>query len=606
MCVHIFGAVSSPSCANFALRQTVIDNQGCNPEASQAVLSNFYVDDMLKSEDSVGAAVAKIASVQQLCSSGGFNLTNFVCSNTNVINSIPISKRSGIVVKEFNKVEPIERALGVHWCLDADTLGFRITLQDSPLTRRGILSTISSIYDPFGFAGPFLLKGRKILQAITSLKDGWDSKVPDDLADAWVAWRAHLPRLQDISVPRCYKPLNFDSVSQSSLHTFSDASEIGYGVASYLRQVDVSGLVNVSLVLGKSRVTPMKPVTIPRLELTAAVVAVKAGAMIKEELMIPYLQEWYWTDSKISLGYIMNDTRRFRVFVANRAQKIRAYSGKHQWNYVATNENPADLASRGLTVDDDRGVSHWLKGPAFLRKSEPFLAPTDFAGIIPDDDPEVRNSQVTQFSVQAARIDESFCLISMLENRLSSWNKIVRVVATMKRFCVRARKREDLSNSFTLSTADIKDAEILIIRLIQEKYLGAELVTYGSKRGPQRMANKKRRHEGCLWRLDPILDDNRILRVGGRMRKSGICDMIKHPIILPKGCILSRRIAEHHHYIVKHSGRTSTLNSIRQHGYWIVSATTMVRSIINFCVPCRILRGKLGEQRMADLPEERF
>ena len=167
-------------------------------------------------------------------------------------------------LKDLNQTtEYIERALGVHWCIEPDSLGFRITLQNTPLTRRGILSTISSIYDPLGIAGQFVLNGRKILQRITALKDGWDCKVPDDLAESWKEWRKSLPQLQNIFVQICYKPNSFQSVVRPSLHIFSDASEIGYGVACYLRQVDSHGKINVSLVFGKSRVAPTKYVTIP-------------------------------------------------------------------------------------------------------------------------------------------------------------------------------------------------------------------------------------------------------------------------------------------------------------------------------------------------------
>ena len=184
--------------------------------------------------------------------------------------------------KEISKSTSIERALGVHWCLESDVFSFRINLQDTPLTRRGILSTISSVYDPLGIASPFLLKGRKILQKITSLNDGWDSQVPEDLAHLWTTWRVQLPKLQNLSVKRCFKPIEFGKVESISLHLFSDASETGYGVACYLRQVDTNGTICVSLAFGKSRVAPLKSVTIPRLELTAATVSVKLGAMLKE------------------------------------------------------------------------------------------------------------------------------------------------------------------------------------------------------------------------------------------------------------------------------------------------------------------------------------
>ena len=293
------------------------------------------------------------------------------------------------------------------------------------------------------------------------------------------------------------------------------------------------------------------------------------------------------------------------MFVANRAQKIRAYMGKHQWKYVHTDENPADLTSRGLSFDDDKGIDHWLRGPSFLHKPVVASLPVD-CSIIPEDDPEIKHSPANQFSVQVAKLDKSFCLISVLEKRISSWMKVLRVIATMKRFCARAQNKEDRSSGVVLSSADIQAAQLLVIQLIQKKYLKTELTFYGSKGGGQRIANKKRRIEGRLWKLNPILDETGLLRVGGRMNKSDLCDAIKHPIILPKDCILSRRIAEYYHQEVKHCGRTSSLNSIRQHGFWIVNANTMIRSIIHSCVLCRIFRGKLGEQQMAELPEQRF
>ena len=109
-----------------------------------------------------------------------------VCKTPAVLDVVPVEKRSDISIKEISKTDPgmVERALGVNWCIESDKFGFRIQLQDTPLTRRGILSSISSVYDPLGIVGPFLLKGRKILQAITALNDGWDRAVPRDLATA--------------------------------------------------------------------------------------------------------------------------------------------------------------------------------------------------------------------------------------------------------------------------------------------------------------------------------------------------------------------------------------------------------------------------------------
>ena len=165
----------------------------------------------------------------------------------------------------------VERALGVSWCVEHDHFGFRVSLNDTPLTRRAILSSISSIYDPLGLISPFLLKGRKILQEITSEKDShWDDELKVEHIQAWRDWRESLFPLQSLRLDRCYKPNDFGDSIETTLHCFSDACQYGYGAACYLRQVNKNGKVHVSLVMGKSRVSPIKYTTIPRLELTAS------------------------------------------------------------------------------------------------------------------------------------------------------------------------------------------------------------------------------------------------------------------------------------------------------------------------------------------------
>jgi len=129
---------------------------------------NFYVDDLLKSKRSTESSVELISAIGQMCKAGGFHLTKFVSNDRRVLESVPVEDRSkGVRNLNFSQEAlPVERALGVHWCVENDTLGFRISLQDKPLTRRGVLSTVSSIYDPLGLASPFLLEGRRILQRL--------------------------------------------------------------------------------------------------------------------------------------------------------------------------------------------------------------------------------------------------------------------------------------------------------------------------------------------------------------------------------------------------------------------------------------------------------
>ena len=285
MTVHLFGATSSPGCANFALKRTADDfEELCGSEPAKFVKEDFYVDDGLKSVPSAVQASALIESTKCLLAKGGFNLHKFISNSKNVIKAIPKEQQaSGIKELDLSRdVLPIERALGVQWCVQSDSLQFRVVLKDKPLTRRGILSSISSIYDPLGLAAPFLLTGKQILQDLCRTQAAWDETVPDSIRERWEKWRRELHELAELKIRRCYKPENFSDVKSVELHSFSDASVNGYGQCSYLRMVNNRNEVHCTLVMAKSRVTPLKPVTVPRLELTAAVVSTKISFLPTE------------------------------------------------------------------------------------------------------------------------------------------------------------------------------------------------------------------------------------------------------------------------------------------------------------------------------------
>ena len=244
---------------------------------------------------------------------------------------------------------PIKKALGINWNIENDQLSFKVKLNEKPMTRRGILSPISKIYDPLGLAGPFLLKGKKILQYFCRKDYNWDEAVPDDSVTEWENSKKDLKLLENMKMNRSFKPEGFGGIVECSLHHFSDASRNGYGQASNLRLVDEKGTVHCSLVMGKSRVTPTKLVSIPRLELAAAALSVKISFTLRKELTIhPIIKEYFWTDSKVVLAYLNNDVKRFKVYLASRVQLIRDHSDSMQWNYIESKKNPADDTSRDL------------------------------------------------------------------------------------------------------------------------------------------------------------------------------------------------------------------------------------------------------------------
>jgi hypothetical protein len=337
MVVHLFGGVWSPSYTSFALKT----------EEEAIHISN---------------------ELRHLLSLGGFRLTKWVSNSRNVLLSIPQEERS----KECktldlkNQILPSERALGLRWDVELDQFGFQLTVKDEPLTKRGLLSIVSSVFDPLGFVGPYTLRAMMILQELCRQKCGWDDPLPDKQLAEWTNWLNDLNILEQFSVNRCLKPPGFGDHITAQLHHFSDASMSGYGVATYIRFVNKHGHVHCALVTSKCRLAPLRVMTIPRLELSAAALAVKLDSVLLHEFDIHLEDSVFWTDSSLVLQYIENTVKRFHTFVANRIVAIHTCSTPTQWRYVDSKSNPGDDASRGMTAEQQIRSQLWLYGPDFL------------------------------------------------------------------------------------------------------------------------------------------------------------------------------------------------------------------------------------------------
>ena len=598
MTVHLFGATSSPGCSNFALKATANDNETeLGTAAAEFVRRDFYVDDGLTSVDTVEEAIELVKNVKEMCRRGGFNLRKFTSNRKEVLEQIPIEDRAEDVknMDLGRDAIPVERALGVRWCPQLDVFQFHITLKDRPITRRGILSTISAIFDPQGFVAPVLLEGKTILQELCRNSIGWDDPVPEELRVRWTKWRNELEGLANHSIPRCYRPADFGKPVKAELHHFSDASLKGYGQCSYLRQVNDKGRVHCAFVMGKARVAPLKSVTVPRLELTAAVLSARVSRQLKRELDIELSDEIFWTDSKVVLGYIANSVRRFHIYVANRVQEIQEKSSLKQWRYVDTESNPADDASRGLRASE-LSKAKWSQGPEFLQKPEsewPSNKSSPNVKELPHGDPEVRKA-----AVLATNTPKPWPTLTQRLTYFADWLRAKRAVALCRRYLktLQAKAQRPMDKARLprkktfqpLSVQEIHDAEIVILKAVQDE---AQIDTATAS---------------PLGKLDPYADTQGIIRVGGRLKFSSLPRELTNPVILPKSGHVTDLIARHHHQLVNHQGKGSTLNEIRANGYWIIGASAVVSSLIYKCVTCRKLRGRPQEQRMSDLPEDRL
>ena len=365
MRVHLFGAASSPGCANYGLKHLAKLHKEDMPLGAQFILTDFYVDDGLLSVETVEKAIEISNEARTICQQGGLRLHKFTSNKEEVLKALPPEDcaTSFEQLRMGGDGSAISSTLGIQWNVAEDYFFFTIEDKACGLTRREILSKVASIYDPLGFLSPFTLCGKTILQQMCRKEMSWDDNLTPELLPRWEKWIADFQVITQLKIPRCIMPHHFNNM-RFELHHFSDASTSGYGQCSYARMIDMSGRVHCALLMGKSRVAPSKITTIPRLELAAAVVSVKVSTTLKKELRISPDKEVFWTDSKVVLGYISNDSKRFHMYVANRVQTIREDSDPSQWQYVDTKSNPADHASRGLTASRIED-SNLFTGPDF-------------------------------------------------------------------------------------------------------------------------------------------------------------------------------------------------------------------------------------------------
>ncbi len=378
--------------------------------------------------------------------------------------------------------------------------------------------------------------------------------------------------------------------------------------------------------LGKSRVAPLKQVTIPRMELTAATIAVKMDRMLRQELQINLEDSNFWTDSTTVLRYIENDSTRFKTFVANRVSLIREASKPSQWRYVSSADNPADQASRGLNADNLIESKNWIKGPSFLLKPqcEWSVRPEDSVSFAVDDRELKKISIVNAIGTQNTK-EGLECLVCYY----SSWQRlkkaVVRLTHLKEILLDLSRKRKEIQTRISQTERDPNIQNILVQKEMDtykrglkertptmEDMVNAELdlIHYRQKQKFQeerKMLQQGKMHvrkDSCIFRLDPYLEDG-VLSVGGRLSRSAMPEKSKHPIILHKDLRICSLILEHIHQDVGHLGQNSVLAKLRQK-YWLPQANSAVRRIIYACLICRRLHAKTGVQKMADLPEDRL
>lgn len=603
MKVHVFGNSPSPAVAIYGLRRAI--REGAPQHGADTinfVERHFYVDDGLISVPTDHEAIDLMRRTQSSLGESNLRLHKFASNSQTVLTAFP-PEDCETTAKDLDltgEVPLIQRSLGLLWEISTDTFTFHVLTETKPFTRRGVLSTVNGIFDPLGLLAPITIQGRALLRELTSELSDWDTPLPEGKLDMWDTWRESLQDLKQLHVPRTYSTMSPLKARHTELCVFSDASTKAIGAVAYLKTVQKDGQTEVGFVMGKARLAPQSEPTIPRLELCAAVLAVEMADLIQDELDVKFDAINFYSDSKVSLGYIHNETKRFYVYVHNRVQRIRQSSEPEQWHYVQSEENPADHASRSIPASR-LAQTTWFSGPSFLRLPPAEKAQTSerFNLIEPENDDEIR----PEVKTYKTYLNEETLTPDRFQ-RFSSLRSLLRGIAFLihiARSCKQTSKGSECSGwhrcKHPRTSEELEQAMRVVLQASQRSAFAKELAALQEQKPIPK--------NSCLQQLSPIIKNNMIC-VGGRLRHSNLEVGERHPVILPKDSHVSLLLTRHHHEQVKHQGRHITEGALRAAGLWVLGGKRLISSVLYNCVTCRKLRGKVEEQHMADLPSERL
>lgn len=580
-----FGMASAPFLPIRCLKQVALDNQTIYPTACESILNDFYVDDLLTGANNITDAISLKTSIELVLNSVGFKLRKWQSNEKAVLND---DVNNSDLIQFYNNND-INKTLGVTWDARRDTFQYTVKTIRTPhsLTKRAILSTIAQIYDPLGILSPIIITAKIIMQELWLCKLSWDESLPDDILQKFINYSNNLAKLNTITIPRF---MLIDNHIHIELHGFCDSSEKAYGSCIYIKSTDAMGNCIVNLVSSKSKVAPIKNVTLPRLELCAAVTLAKLVAKTVTALKLNINKTYLWSDSTITLNWLKSSPLKWKTFVANRVTEIQNLTTPNDWYHVKSLENPADLISRGTTAENLLNSCLWWHGPEWLTKTQVYPINSDQnIKINISNMPEVRKKAISTF-IATENYFESVI------NNFSSYERLLRVVSYCRRYVsnLKSKNRSEELIKGPLTVAELNSTLLFIVKTIQNNVFHSEILAI-SKNKPTKITS-----------LNPFIDNLGILRVGGRLGNS--CNFSydkRFPILLPNKHRFTEILLRHEHIRLLHCGPQLLIASIRER-FWPLKGRGLANNLVHKCITCFKAKPKFQSPIMGDLPESRI
>lgn len=622
----IFGAASSPCSAIYVKNANAENFTEKYPAAVFSIKKCHYMDDFLQSFSNKKEAKEVSEQVDKIHKTGGFELRGWASNDPYVISNLQEKPPEQV---PLNGHEHIEKTLGMLWHVKNDALKYTLNLRNTPEdvingtrppTKREVTSAIMSVFDPLGLATPVLIQGKKLIQKLWKAGTEWDETIPTELCAHWTQWMNSLDALQELDIPRCT-----NAHLDGELHTFVDASETAYAAAVYWRSMK-NGQPSIKLLAAKAKVTPLKPISIPRLELQAALLGCRLASNIQTEIQSKITKKFYWSDSRTTLAWIKSDPRTFKTFVAHRLAEIEDATKTTEWRWVPTAHNVADDATRAVPQKFDS--SHrWFNGPEFLTrdqsewpedKSSPNTSITgEERKIVATATPCLRGYDAppipnpTRFSSWKRLLRSTARLLQSVEifkSKLGQAERAATIKKSVKDPTWRKYKKKQNRTKLeppptitcrtfpTLPDRLLTKAEMLLIKAGQREFKD-ELKALQENRP----IHKRSR----LGKLALTLK-NDIIYLDTRISNANyLPETYKHPTVLDGHHYITKLIVMQYHINCNHGNHQTVMNELRQR-YYITSLRNLVKTTSRLCQWCKVHKATPLTPPTGDLPAERL
>lgn len=567
-----YGHAPSPYLSTKCLQVLARDVE--DPKVSDLILNSFYMDDLLGGADNELEAIKAREAVHKILCSAGFRLRKYISNSDLLLKSI---KNEDTAIDQNSKCLESETAsiLGLEWKPQPDVFTVKLQLDNEvqSLTKKTLLSEIYKVFDPLGLCVPITIKGKLMMQAVWKEGIEWNSLVSNDLKAHYLEYRTELKELSKFEAPRYCGSQQHDI----QIIGFCDASASAYCAAVYCRWF-AEGQIHCNLLCAKSKVAPLKQITIPKLELEAALLLTKLVHRVCTTMRLKLENAFFFSDAKIVLSWLAKSPEKWQPFVSNRVRKIKALTSENQWFYVNTQVNPADLGTRGMKVQPFLESTLWRNGPEFLHTNETFH---EVVSTIKHD-LSIESSFVACVNTTKVKtFYETIISFSSYETLLSTFARIIQGICN---------RRHPVKPMSLLDAR--KQALTQVIKSVQAQYFSSDI---------EKLKNSTPLKKGPLVSLVPFLDQSGLLRVGGRLDNTSYSIDQCHPVILPGSSLFVKGYLRYLHLKYYHAG-CNFLMAFVATKYRVLGLYRVVKGVVKKCLICTRYRAKTAEQQMGQLP----